>query len=157
MKKFKTGIVVTVLALGAGLAAGATTLSGTATAATAVQQCAALARTAGDAMMSMSCCAPKGGGTAEARPDKGVQRATVVIDGGYTPATVKVKVGQPVELTFERREKGGCGSEVRFAGLDISRTLKTGEKTVVKFTPQKAGNYSFSCAMGMYQGQVVAQ
>jgi len=86
-----------------------------------------------------------------------VLRATVVIDGGYTPATVKVKVGQPVELTFERREKGGCGSEVRFATVNVSRTLKTGEKAVITFTPQKAGNYSFSCAMGMYQGQVVAQ
>ena len=108
-----------------------------------------------------SCCAPPKGAAAvrpaQAQTEKGVQKATVVIDGGYTPATVSVKVGKPVQLTFLRREASGCGNVVRFPDLKLERTLKTGEKAVVTFTPKKAGTTHFTCGMGMYRGQVVAK
>ena len=32
-----------------------------------------------------------------------VQKVTVTIDGGYKPATVSVKAGQPVQLTLRNR------------------------------------------------------
>lgn len=108
-----------------------------------------------------SCCGPQAMAPAaqpvQARHDNGVQKATVVIDGGYRPAVVTVKAGRPVQLTFVRREKSGCGNVVRFPGLNIERTLKTGQKTVVAFTPKKAGAVAFTCGMGMYKGQVVAK
>jgi plastocyanin domain-containing protein len=85
------------------------------------------------------------------------QTATVVIDGGYTPALVTVKAGQPVQLTFIRKEKEGCGEEVQFPTLNLKRTLKPGEKTVVTFTPKKAGDIPFTCGMKMYEGKVVAK
>lgn len=84
-----------------------------------------------------------------------VQRATVVIDGEYQPATVSVKAGLPVELTFVRKEAVGCGDVVQFPKLGLKRTLKPGEKTVVMFTPRKAQTLRFTCGMSMYQGKVV--
>jgi plastocyanin domain-containing protein len=86
-----------------------------------------------------------------------IQRATVVINGGYTPSTVAVKAGRPVQLTFLRKEQSGCGEVVEFPTLGLKRTLKTGEKAVVAFTPKKAGTIPFTCGMKMYRGQVVAK
>lgn len=35
--------------------------------------------------------------------------------------------------------------------------LTDAKKTVVKFTPKKAGTIDFACGMGMYKGSVVAK
>lgn len=90
-------------------------------------------------------------------PHAGIQRATVVIDGAYSPAAVSVKSGRPVELTFIRKEAVGCGDVLQFPSLRLTRTLKAGQKTVVAFTPKKSGTIAFTCGMGMYRGQVVVK
>jgi YHS domain-containing protein/plastocyanin len=86
-----------------------------------------------------------------------VQRATVVVDGEYQPARVSVKAGQPVELTFIRKEKSGCGSVVEIPSLKLKRTLGVGRKTTIAFTPAKRGKLVFSCGMGMYQGEILVR
>ena len=86
-----------------------------------------------------------------------VQKATVTINHGYEPGSVTVKAGRPVELTLVRKEASGCGNVVQFPSLGIKRTLKAGEKTVVKFTPKKSGNIAFACGMNMYRGQAVVK
>ena len=93
--------------------------------------------------------APSGKGAAA------VQQATVTINRGYEPSTVRVKAGRPVRLVFVRKEQSGCGNVVQFPGLGIKRTLGSGEKTTVTFTPKKAGTVAFTCGMNMYQGKVV--
>lgn len=87
----------------------------------------------------------------------GVQKATIVINGGYFPATLAVKAGTPVELTFVRKSAAGCDGELLIPGLKINKVLEQGEKTVVKFTPKKAQTISYSCGMKMYKGQVVVK
>jgi hypothetical protein len=86
-----------------------------------------------------------------------VQRATVVVDGKYQPAQVAVKVGRPVELTFIRKERSGCGSEVLIPSLKLKRALGVGSKTTITFTPAKRGKLAFSCGMGMYQGEILVR
>jgi plastocyanin domain-containing protein len=115
-------------------------------------------------LAEQGCCTPQRLGQAEpveARQEKGAQRATIVINGGYTPAKVAVEAGReagrPVELTFVRNEKAGCGDVVQFPSLGIKRSLKTGEKTVIAFTPKKAETIPFTCGMSMYRGEVVAK
>jgi len=87
----------------------------------------------------------------------GAQLATIVIDGGvYSPASVTVKKGVPVELTFKAGENPGCGSTVVFKSLNV--TGEVGSKPVViKFTPKEAGTIAFTCGMGMYSGEVVVK
>jgi YHS domain-containing protein len=94
-----------------------------------------------------------------AKPSRGrtVQRATIVIDGEYRPGQVRVRTGQPVELTFVLKEQAGCGEVLQFPSLKIKRTLRPGEKTRVSFTPQKSGTIAFTCGMNMYRGQVLVQ
>lgn len=88
---------------------------------------------------------------------KGVQKATVTIDGGmYMPATISVVKGKPVELTFKAGKSPGCGRTVVFKSLKISKEVGS-KPAIVKFTPKKAGTIAFTCGMGMYDGKVVVK
>ncbi len=90
-----------------------------------------------------------------AKPAKGVQRATITVNGGYSPSMIKVKHGMPVELTFVGGKNIGCGGTVIFKSLKISKEVAVGKSTVIKFTPSKKGEIPFTCGMGMLQGKVV--
>ena len=86
----------------------------------------------------------------------GLQEATVTVQGGYSPAVVRVKAGRPVRLTFDRRETSGCSEEVVFGDFGIRRYLPAQERTVVEVTPPTPGTYEFTCGMGMLRGRLVA-
>ena len=100
--------------------------------------------------------APAKGKPAPAKSVKKVQKVTIKVDGTYSPALVTVKAGQPVEITFIKGKNVGCGGTVVFKSLGITKELKA-EKTVVAFTPKKAGSIAFSCPMGMYEGSVMVK
>ena len=85
-----------------------------------------------------------------------IQKFTVKVDGTYSPSNINVKAGKPVEITFTKGEDVGCGGTVVFSSLGITKELKT-DKTVVAFTPKKAGTIAFSCPMGMYKGSVTVK
>ena len=94
-----------------------------------------------------------GPAAADARP----QEQVIVVDGGYSPALIRVKAGQTVRLVFDRRDSGSCSEEVVFPDFGIRRFLPTGAKTVVEVTPPKAGRYDFTCGMSMLHGALVAE
>jgi plastocyanin domain-containing protein len=79
------------------------------------------------------------------------------VDGGYSPAVVRVKAGRPVRLVFDRKDSGSCSDEVVFPEFGVRRFLPTGKKTVVEVTPPKAGRYDFTCGMSMLRGALVAE
>jgi plastocyanin domain-containing protein len=87
----------------------------------------------------------------------GPQEQTIIVDGGYSPAVVKVKAGQPVRLFFDRRDSGSCSEEVVFPDFGVRKFLPTGEKTTVEITPPRAGRYEFTCGMSMLRGALVAE
>ena len=101
-------------------------------------------RSAGAAVSSV----PSGGGP---------QEQIIVVDGGYSPAVVRVKAGRPVRLVFDRRDSGSCSEEVVFPEFGVRRFLPTGKTTVVEVTPPKAGRYDFTCGMSMLHGVLVAE
>jgi plastocyanin domain-containing protein len=90
-------------------------------------------------------------------PAGGGQQQTIVVDGGYSPAALRVKAGQPVRLVFDRRDTGSCSEEIVFPDFGIRRFLPTGQKTVIEVTPPKAGRYEFTCGMSMLRGALVAE
>lgn len=85
-----------------------------------------------------------------------VQKATIVVDNAFKPSTLKVKAGQPVELTFYTKHRG-CATAVVFDDLKLRKDLKDGTKTVFKFTPKKAGKYAFACPMKMMKGTLIVR
>ena len=83
--------------------------------------------------------------------------ATITVQGGYSPAVVRVVAGQPVRLTFDRQESSGCSEEVVFGDFGVRRYLPAHRQTVVELTPPAAGTYEFTCGMGMLRGKLVAE
>ncbi len=85
------------------------------------------------------------------------QEITVTVRGGYDPATIRVKAGQPVRLVFDRQETAGCSEEVVFPDFGLRRFLPANEKTTIDITPPAAGTYAFTCGMSMLHGRVIAE
>lgn len=94
---------------------------------------------------------------AEAAAVAGTQEVVVTVKGGYDPAVIKVRHGQPVRLVFDRQEESGCSEEVVFPDFRIQRFLPAFARTAVEFTPKEPGTYEFTCGMRMLRGKVVAQ
>ena len=89
--------------------------------------------------------------------DKNVQNVTVTVDGsGYHPATLNLKAGRPVHLTFVSRGES-CANSISIPALKKTFTLKPGQKREVVFTPKKGQTVAFACSMNMFKGKVVAK
>ncbi|NOY56114.1 MAG: cupredoxin domain-containing protein [Actinobacteria bacterium] len=95
-------------------------------------------------------------GTAAAVTTGGVQETRVVVKGGYSPDTIRVRAGRPVRLVFDRREADPCSERVVFDAFGLSADLPTGTEVPVEFTPAEPGEYDFACQMGMLRGKVIA-
>lgn len=94
---------------------------------------------------------------ARASTGTGIQEVSIVVDGGYAPATVSVQHGRPVRLLFDRRDSGSCTEEVVLPDFGVRRFLPTGEVTPIEFTPDQPGTHEFACGMGMVRGKLVVR
>lgn len=82
----------------------------------------------------------------------------ITIDGGkYNPNVVSVEKGKPVKLTFAGGKELGCGGTVVFKSLNMSKDVESGKTVTFNFTPKEAGDITFTCGMGMYDGKVVVK
>ncbi|MBS3144720.1 cupredoxin domain-containing protein [Candidatus Woesearchaeota archaeon] len=73
----------------------------------------------------------------------------------YYPQVLKVKAGQPVELTLDS-SVSGCYRSFAIKELGVVQYART-PKDTIQFTLPKPGNYKFSCTMGMGTGTLVAE
>jgi plastocyanin domain-containing protein len=86
----------------------------------------------------------------------GPQRVRIEVKGGYSPAVVRVRAGQPVRLEFHRNETSSCTEEVVLPDFGIRTYLPAHETTSIGITPA-VGSYEFTCGMGMVRGKIVAE
>jgi plastocyanin domain-containing protein len=87
----------------------------------------------------------------------GVQQVRITVKGGYSPDVVTVRQGQPVRLDFYRDETSSCSETVVFGDFGIARDLPAFKTTPVEFTPDKAGEFTWTCGMNMLRGKLVVQ
>lgn len=87
----------------------------------------------------------------------GVQEIKVTVKGGYSPDVIVVKEGQPVRLDFYRDETASCSEQVIFGDFGIARDLPAFKTTPVEFTPDKAGEFTFTCGMNMMRGKLIVE
>ncbi len=92
--------------------------------------------------------------SSRAKVDDGVQVASIVVKGGYSPSLVEVQAGMPVRLLFDRQESGDCSSRVVFPDFKINQALPAHATTAVEFTPTAPGDYEFACGMNMLHGRL---
>jgi plastocyanin domain-containing protein len=87
-----------------------------------------------------------------------VQTASVALtERGYEPASFKLRRGVPARVTFTRKVSTTCGTEIVFPDYGIRHALPLDEPVVIEFTPDKAGEFTFSCGMGMLRGSVIVK
>lgn len=89
-------------------------------------------------------------------PATALGEVLITVDGGYSPSAVRVKVGQPVRLVFDRKDDSSCSEEVVIPEFGVRKFLPTGERTTIEITPTTAGRYPFTCGMSMLRGTIIA-
>jgi plastocyanin domain-containing protein len=96
-------------------------------------------------------------GVSAAVGQSGVQEVKVTVKGGYSPDLIVVKQGKPVRLNFYRDETASCSEEVVFSDFGIARQLPAFKTTAIEFTPDKTGEFTFTCGMNMIRGKLVVE
>lgn len=83
-----------------------------------------------------------------------VQTATITVDGGYSPAVLSLKVGVPAEITFIRKDPSGCLEEIIMPDFGVAEKLPVNQPHVVSITPQRTGEFTYTCGMRMFSAKV---
>ncbi len=86
-----------------------------------------------------------------------LQEIKVVVKGGYDPDVINVKKGMPVRLNFYRDETDDCSDTIVFGDFKIRKPLPAFKTTAIEFTPEKEGEYVFTCGMGMMRGKLIVR
>ncbi len=100
---------------------------------------------------------PRKSGVRAATTSSGYQEAMILVKGGYTPDVIVVQHGKPVRFNFRREETAACSEMVIFNDFGKSTHLPTGETVPIEFLPEKAGEYEFTCQMGMLRGKLIVE
>ena len=80
----------------------------------------------------------------------------ITLDNGvYKPNVIQGAVGQTLRLKFIRKDASHCADQVIFDDFNVRQTLSLEQPTEVELKLDKVGEFSFSCAMGMYRGQLI--
>ena len=83
--------------------------------------------------------------------------AISVTEEGFVPALAKVRVGQPVTLVVTRKVEKTCATDIVIKDYGINKPLPLDQAVEVTFTPSKAGEIRYACAMDMVVGKLVAE
>lgn len=91
------------------------------------------------------------------RPPRSRRVATVRVrvKGGYQPSVVHARVAEPLRIVFRREETAYCSEHVVFPAFGKSAMLPPFEDVAVELVPERAGEYVFTCQMGMLRGRLV--
>ena len=92
--------------------------------------------------------------SATVRPD-GTQEITILVKGTYHPQTFRARVGTPLRINFVRDEDEDCSRWVIFPDFGVERTLPAYRTTTIELTPDREGDFLFTCRMGMYHGSFI--
>ena len=79
----------------------------------------------------------------------------IEVKGGYSPDVISVPVGKIMKLNFTRRDESTCLEEVVISDFKVRKLLN--EKTVIEITPDKPGEYKFTCGMNMFHGKIIVK
>ncbi len=84
---------------------------------------------------------------------EGAQQVTIDIGPrGYTASATTLKSGIPVRVTLRSNGTLGCARAFTIPDYGISKVVPVTGEEVVEFTPQKSGQLTYTCSMGMYSG-----
>ncbi len=81
----------------------------------------------------------------------------IIVDGGYSPEVISIPKGKTTKLNFIRKDPTACLEEVVLGDFKIRKHLPLNQKTVIPLTPEKSGEFKYSCGMNMYHGKIIVR
>jgi plastocyanin domain-containing protein len=91
------------------------------------------------------------------RKPSAVPTTRIRVRGGYQPDTVYGRVGEPLRLTFRREETAACSERVVFPAFGKSAMLPPHQEVTIELKPERAGEFEFTCQMGMLHGRLIVE
>lgn len=88
---------------------------------------------------------------------RGVEEVGITVKGGYSPDVILVHQGTPVRLNFYRDETVSCSEKLVLPDFNIVRELPPFETTAIEFTPDRTGEFTFTCGMNMMRGRLIVE
>jgi len=79
----------------------------------------------------------------------------IIVKGGYSPDIISIQKGEITKLNFIRKDESSCLEEVVLSDFKIRKYLPLNQKVTVELTPQKSGEFNFSCGMNMFHGKLI--
>ncbi len=81
----------------------------------------------------------------------------ITVNGGYSPEVISIPKGKTTKINFIRKDPTDCLGEVVLGDFKIRKELPLNQKVTVAITPQKAGEYGYTCGMNMYHGKIIVK
>lgn len=78
----------------------------------------------------------------------------IIVEGGYQPEVISVPKGKTTKLNFTRKDPSSCLEEVVLGDFKVRKTLPLNQTVTIPITPQKEGEYVYSCGMNMFHGKI---
>jgi plastocyanin domain-containing protein len=88
------------------------------------------------------------------RPGPGEPVKITVTKRGFEPWKVQAKKDVPLTLVITRTTDETCAKELVLPEQGIHQELPLDEPVTVSFTPARAGELRYACAMNMFQGVI---
>lgn len=81
----------------------------------------------------------------------------ILVKGGYMPSVISISVGKTTKLNFKREDESSCLEEVVLSDFKIRQFLPINKVTTLEITPEKTGEFPFSCGMNMFHGKIIVK
>lgn len=81
----------------------------------------------------------------------------VRVRGGFEPPVLHARAGEPLRLVFSREETAPCTERVVFPAFGRSAMLPPFEEVALELVPERAGEYEFTCQLGVLRGRLVVE
>lgn len=81
----------------------------------------------------------------------------IIVSGGYSPEVISIPKGKLTKINFIRTDPTDCLEEVVLGDFKIRKQLPLNQKITVEITPQKSGEYRFTCGMNMFHGKIMVK
>lgn len=78
----------------------------------------------------------------------------IIVEGGYQPEVISVPRGKTTKLNFTRKDQSSCLEEVILGDFKVRKSLPLNQTITIPITPQKEGEYVYSCGMNMFHGKI---
>ncbi|HZE87200.1 MAG TPA: cupredoxin domain-containing protein [Methylomirabilota bacterium] len=81
----------------------------------------------------------------------------VIVEGGYSPNVISIPKGKPTTINFFRKDPSSCLEEVVLGDFKIRKYLPLNQKVSITLTPQKIGEFDYTCGMNMFHGEIIVE